>query len=62
MKLYVTTLINSEAGLQSYGLHVALGNLPAETQTIKVMESRTQKEIWAFDEMNRPVAVIREVK
>lgn len=59
MKLYSISRTNSELQQQAYGLHVALSQLPQETAKI---ESRGQNEIWAFDDQNRLIATIKEVR
>ena len=59
MKLYSITRTNSELQQQAYGLHVALSSLPQETTKI---ESRSQNEIWAFDENGKLIATIKEVR
>ena len=59
MKLYSINRTNSEVQQQTYGLHVALNNLPQETAKI---ENRNQNEIWAFDENGKLIATIKEVR
>ena len=59
MKLYSISRTNSDVQTQTLGLHVALSQLPQETVKI---ESRVQNEVWAFDDQNRLIATIKEVK
>ena len=59
MKLYSISRTNCEVQQQAYGLHVALSNLPQETAKI---ESRSNNEIWAFDNQGKLIATIKEVR
>ena len=59
MKLYAISRTNSDVQTQTLGLHVALSQLPQETAKI---ESRPNNEVWAFDNQNRLIATIKEVK
>lgn len=59
MKLYCICRTNCEVQQQAYGLHVALSQLPQETVKI---ESRSEGMIFAFDENNSLIAVVKEVR